>query len=332
MCCRQPLKNVMMHAITSIAALLFCGVSANTSAQAYPTKPIRLVVGFAPGGAADTVARSVGEALGRELGQPIVIENRAGAGSSIAAENVARSAPDGYSLLIASPSSISVNPALNPKLNYRPQDLLPITKITASPLVIVVNPATGITSVKELIAADKKSPGKLNFASAGSGSAPHLGGALFNQVAGTRMVNIPYKGGAPAVASVVAGDTQVIFATPPSVITMIKAGRLRALAVTSRERSPLMPEIPGMAEVGLPEYSISFWYGFFVPLGTPPDIVKRLFEATTVAMGKPQVKEVLAREGTEVTLSRSPEEFAAFLTEDSKFWARLAKESGATID
>ena len=137
----------MMHAITSIAALLFCGVSANASAQPYPTKPIRLVVGFAPGGAADTVARSVGEALGRELGQPIVIENRAGAGSSIAAENVARSAPDGYSLLIASPSSISVNPALNPKLNYRPQDLLPITKITASPLVIVVNPATPVTSL-----------------------------------------------------------------------------------------------------------------------------------------------------------------------------------------
>ena len=146
MCCRQSLKNVVMHAIASIAALLFCGISANASAQAYPTKPIRLVVGFAPGGAADTVARSVGEALGRELGQPIVIENRAGAGSSIAAENVARSAPDGYSLLIASPSSISVNPALNPKLNYRPQDLLPITKITASPLLIVVDPATGVVA------------------------------------------------------------------------------------------------------------------------------------------------------------------------------------------
>src|ERR1700682_6118357 len=193
--CRHSPGNVMMHAIASIAALLFCGVCTNAAAQAYPTKPIRLVVGFAPGGAADTVARSVGEALGRELGQPIVIENRAGAGSSIAAENVARSAPDGYSLLIASPSSISVNPALNPKLNYRPQDLLPISKITASPLLIVVNPATGITSVKELIAADKKSPGKLNFASAGSGSAPHLGGALFNQVAGARVVNITYKGG-----------------------------------------------------------------------------------------------------------------------------------------
>jgi len=322
----------MMRAFARAAILLLLGVCTNTFSQPYPTRPIRLVVGFAPGGAADTVARTVGAAMSRELGQPVIIENRAGAGSSIAAENVAKSPPDGYSLLIASPSSISVNPALNPKLNYRPQDLVPITKITASPLVIAVNPATGITSVKELIAADKKSPGKLNYASAGNGSAPHFGGALFNQVAGTSLVNIPYKGGAPAVASVVAGDTQVTFATPPSVLPMIQAGRLRALAVTSRDRSPLMPEIPGMSEAGLPQYGISFWYGFFVPLGTPPDIVKKLFEVTTVAMKQAEVKEALAREGTEVTLSRSPEEFAAFLNEDSKFWARLAKESGATID
>jgi tripartite-type tricarboxylate transporter receptor subunit TctC len=322
----------MMQTFVRVATLFFLGICAQASAQTYPTKPIRLVVGFAPGGAADNVARTVGAAMSRELGQPIIIENRAGAGSSIAAENVAKSAPDGYSLLIASPSSISVNPALNPKLNYRPQDLFPITKITASPLVIAVNPATGITSIKELIAAEKKSPGKLNYASAGNGSAPHFGGALFNQVAGTSLVHIPFKGGAPAVASVVAGDTQVTFATPPSVLPMIQAGRLRALAVTSRDRSSLMPEIPGMTEAGLPQYSISFWYGFFVPLGTPPDIVKKLFDATTVAMGQPEVKETLAREGTEVALSRSPEEFAAFLGEDSKFWARLAKESGATID
>jgi tripartite-type tricarboxylate transporter receptor subunit TctC len=321
----------MMRTFACVALLLF-GICTDTSSQPYPTRPIRLVVGFAPGGAADTVARTVGAAMGRELGQPVIIENRAGAGSSIAAENVAKSAPDGYSLLIASPSSISVNPALNPKLNYRPQDLLPITKITAAPLLIVVNPTTGITSVKELIAADKKSPGKLNFASSGNGSAPHFGGALFNQVAGTSLVHIPYKGGAPAVASVVAGDTQLTFATPPSVLPMVQAGRLRALAVTSRDRSPLMPGIPGMSEAGLPQYSISFWYGFFVPQGTPPDIVKKLFDVTTVAMNQAEVKEALAREGTEVTLSHSPEEFAAFLNEDSRFWARLAKESGATID
>ena len=321
-----------MRTFALVAAVVMCSSGADALAQAYPTKPIRLVIGFAPGGAADIVARTVGEAMTRLLGQQIVVENRAGAGSSIAADNVAKSPPDGYSLLIASPSSISVNPALDPKLNYRASDLLPITKITASPVLIVVNPATGITSVKELIAAAKKSPGKLNYASAGTGSAPHFGAVLFRRVADIDLVHIPYKGGAPAVMSVVAGDTQVIFATPPSVLPMVRAGRLRALAVTSSERSPLMPDIPGMAEAGLPEYGISFWYGFFVPAGTPPDIVKKLFETITVAMQRPEVKATLAREGTEVTLSRSPEDFAAFLAEDVKLWERLAKESGATID
>jgi tripartite-type tricarboxylate transporter receptor subunit TctC len=301
-------------------------------AQTYPSKPIRLVVGFAPGGAADTVARALGDPLGRALGQAIVIENRAGAGSSIAAESVARSAPDGYSVLIASPASISVNPALNSKLTYKPGDLAPITKVTTSPLLIVVNPATGISSVKELIAAAKKEPRKLNYATSGVGSAPHFGAALFSQVAGVEMTHVPFKGGSPAVVSLVAGDTQVSFATPPSVLPMVKAGRLRALAVTDRERSPLMPEVPGMAEAGLPEYSIAFWYGLFVPTGTPPDIVRKLFEATTAAALRPEVKAILAREGTEVALSKSPEEFAAFLAEDARFWTRLAKESGATAD
>jgi tripartite-type tricarboxylate transporter receptor subunit TctC len=322
----------MMRTLALCAALVLCSIGADALAQAYPSKPIRLVIGFAPGGAADVVARTVGEAMSRLLGQQIFVENRAGAGSSIAAESVAKSAPDGYSLLIASPSSISVNPAIDPKLNYRPSDLLPVTKITASPLVIVVNPATGITSVKELIAAAKKSPGKLNYASAGTGSAPHFGAVLFRRIAGIDLVHIPYKGGAPAVMSVVAGDTQVIFATPPSVLPMVRAGRLRALAVTSNDRSPLMPDIPGMAEAGLPEYGISFWYGFFVPAGTPPDIVKKLFETITIAMQRPEVKATLAREGTEVTLSRSPDDFAAFLAEDAKLWERLVKESGATID
>jgi tripartite-type tricarboxylate transporter receptor subunit TctC len=312
--------------------LAFSVIATDASAQGYPNKPIRLVVGFAPGGAADTVARAIGEYLGRGLGQPVVIENRAGAGSSIAAENVARSSPDGYSVLIASPASISVNPALNAKLNYKPGDLTPVTKVSSSPLLIVVNPASGITSVKELIAAAKKEPGKLNYATSGVGSAPHFGAALFSQVTGVEMVHVPFKGGAPAVISLVAGDTQVSFATPPSVLPMVKAGRLRALAVTDRERSPLMPEVPGMAEAGVPGYSIAFWYGFFVPAGTPPEIVRKLFEATVVAAQRPEVKAMLAREGTEVDLSRSPEEFAAFLAKDADFWIRLAKQSGATAD
>jgi len=317
----------------ALAAALFASlVVSDALAQTYPNKPVRLVVGFAPGGAADTVARALGEQLGRALGQPIVIENRAGAGSSIAAENVAHSAPDGYSILIASPASISVNPALNPKLNYKPGDLAPVTKVSASPLLLVVNPSTGITSVKELIAVAKKEPGKLNYATSGVGSAPHFGAALFSQLTGIKMVHVPFKGGAPAVMSVVAGDTQVTFATPPSVLPMVKAGRLHALAVTNRERSALMPDIPGMEEAGVPDYALAFWYGFFVPAGTPPEIVKKIFDATIVAAHKPEVKATLAREGTEVSLSRSPEDFAAFLVEDAKFWVKLVKDSGATAD
>lgn len=313
-------------------ALLACVFATGAWAQAYPSKPIRLVVGFAPGGAADTVARAYAEQLGRILGQPIVIENRAGAGSSIAADNVAHSPPDGYSVLIASPSSISVNPALNPKLNYKPSDLVGITKVSASPLLLVVNPSTGIGSVKELVAAAKKEPNKLNYATSGVGSAPHFGAVLFSQVTGIEMVHVPFKGGAPAVMSTVAGDTQVTFATPPSVLPMVKAGRLRALAVTHRERSPLMPDIPGMAEAGFPDYALAFWYGFFVPVGTPPEIVKKLFEATIAAAKSPQVVDTLAREGTEVSLSKSPEDFAAFLAEDSKFWVKLVKDSGAKAE
>jgi tripartite-type tricarboxylate transporter receptor subunit TctC len=231
----------MIRPLLLAAALIAAGdacaqATSAGSGQAYPSKPIRLVVGFAPGGAADTVARAIAGPLSQALGQPIVIENRAGAGSSIAAENVAKSAPDGYSVLIASPASISVNPALNPKLNYKPTDLTPISKVSSSPLLIVVNPATGFGSVKDLIAAAKREPGKLNYATSGVGSAPHFGAAYFSQVTGVEMVHVPFKGGAPAVVSLVAGDTQVSFATPPSVLPMVKAGRLRALAVTSRER------------------------------------------------------------------------------------------------
>jgi tripartite-type tricarboxylate transporter receptor subunit TctC len=318
------MRTLVMAAALALAAT-------NAMAQ-YPNKPVRLVVGFAPGGAADTVARALSEPLGRILGQPIVVENKPGAGSSIAAENVAKSAPDGYSVLIASPSSISVNPAINAKLNYKPSDLAPVTKVSSSPLLIVVNPGIGVSSVKELIAAAKKDPGKLNYATSGVGSAPHFGAAHFSTVAGVQMVHVPFKGGSPAITSVVAGDTQLSFATPPSVLGMVKANRLKALAVTSKDRSPLMPEIPGMAEAGLPDYALAFWYGLFVPTGTPPDIVKKLYAATIEATQKPEFRAALAREGTEVAISASPEEFAAFLAEDAKFWAKLAKDSGATAD
>ena len=318
----------------SLAGLCLAAISLGAAAQSgtYPTRPVRVVVGFAPGGAADYVARAMSEALGRALGQPIVVENRAGAGSSIAAEAVAKSLPDGYTVLIASPSSISVNPALNTKLGYSAKDLMPITKLTSSPLVIAANPGTGITSVQELIARARKSPDALNFATSGNGSAPHLGAALFLQVAGVRMTHIPFRGGSPAIQSVIAGDTQLTFGTPPSVLPMVQAGRLRGLAVSTRERSSLVPGLPGMAEAGLPDYAIEFWYGLFVPAGTPPEIGRKLFEAATATLQQPSVKAALAREGTDVSLSKSSEDFASFLNEDGKFWVKLVKDAGVKLD
>jgi len=306
--------------------------SLNTGAQPYPNKPIKLIVGFAPGGAADYVARNISVPLGQALGQSIVIENKPGAGSSIAAEQVTKSAPDGYTVLIASPSSISVNPALNPKLGYKPNDLQPISKITSSPVVIAVNPGTGINSVKELIAKAKQDPGGLNYATSGNGSAPHLAAALFSQIADVKMTHIPFRGGSLAIQSVIAGDTQLTFGTPPSVLPMIQAGRLKGLAISAKERSPLAPGLPGMREAGLPDYAIEFWYGLFVPAGTPPAIVQKLYEATQEALKQPNVKASLAREGTDVSLSTSPAQFAKFLSEDEKFWVKLVKSADVTVD
>jgi tripartite-type tricarboxylate transporter receptor subunit TctC len=313
-------------------ALAFAGSGA-IAQSAYPNKPIRLVIGFAPGGAADYVARSMGDAFSKAMGQPVIVENKPGNGSSIAADLVAKSPPDGYTLLIASPSSISVNPALNPKLPYKTADLLPVTKMTTSPLVLAVNPATGIKTVPELIAAAKKDPGKLNYSTSGNGSAPHLGAALFAMLTGVQMTHVPYKGGGPSVQSVMAGETQLTFGTSPSVLPHAgSAGRLRTIAVSTRERSPLVPDLPGMKEAGLPEYHIEFWYGMFVPAGTPPAIVKKIYDATITAMQQPSVKAALAREGTEVSISGSPEQFETYLAEDGKFWSNLVKNANVKVE
>ncbi len=323
-----------MKSTKVILGLALGAVACATWAQSavYPSKPIRLVVGFAPAGAADYVARAMSEAFSKALGQPVIVDNKPGAGSSIAADIVAKSPADGYTLLIASPSSISVNPALNPKLPYKPADLAPVTKMTTSPLVLAVNPAIGIRSVPELIAAAKKEPGKLNYSSSGNGSAPHLGAALFTQLTGAEMTHIPYRGGALAIQSVMAGDTQVTFGTSPSVLPHAGGGRLHAIAISTRERSPLVPDLPGMKEAGLPEYNLEFWYGMFVPAGTPPAIVKKIYDATITAMQQAAVKASLAREGTEVSVSNSPEQFASFLVEDEKFWTNLVKTAKVKVE
>ena len=324
--------GVVAGLLMGVALAMSAAPARAQSAAAYPQKPIKLLVGFAPGGAADTVARAMSEAMGKSLGQSVVVENRPGAGSSLAAEQVARAPADGYTVLLASPSSISVNPALSTKLSYRFSDLLPITKVTSSPLVIAVSPSLGVQSVKDLVELARKKPGALNYASSGIGSAPHLGGALFSQVAGVQMVHVPFRGGAPAVQSVIAGDVQVTFGTPPSVLELVKGGRLRGLAISQRERSALVPDLPGMAEAGLPDYNIEFWYGLFVPAATSPAIAQKLFDAAHHAMRQPAVKQALARDGTDVSLSASMADFKAFLAKDNPFWAKLVKDAGVTAD
>src|SRR5882672_899231 len=330
------LRNLFMNRIQSIrivtALVILLDVSAAT-AQSYPTKPIRLVVGFDAGGAADIISRAMSDPLTRALSQGIIVDNKPGAGSSLAAEFVARAAPDGYTIMIASQSGMIVNPLINKSVAYNTQrDFAAITQVTSSPLVVAVNPSLPVNSIRELIAEAKKNPGKLNFATSGNGSLPHLATALFDALAGVEMVHIPYKSGGLSVQSVLAGDTQVTFATAPSVMPQVQAGRLRGLAVTTRARSSLIPGLPGMEEAGLANYNLSIWYGFFSPAGTPRDIVKRLYEATVQALQDARLKEALAHQGTETAASRSPEDFAAFLREDASVIARVIRESGAKFD
>jgi tripartite-type tricarboxylate transporter receptor subunit TctC len=311
---------------------LACGCAA-ALAQGYPNKPVRLVVGFAPGGAADIIARTMSDPLTRALGQSIIVDNRPGAGSSVAAELVAKAAPDGYTIMIASQSGMIINPIINKNVGYSTaRDFIALTQVTSSPLVVAVNPSLKVTSIAELIAEAKRSPGKLNYATSGNGSLPHLATTLFSALAGVKMEHVPYKSGGQSVQSVLAGDTQVTFATAPSVMPLVLSGRLRGIAVTTRVRSALIPGLPGMEEAGLPGYNVSIWYGFFAPAGVARDIAQRLFQGTVQALQDAKLKQVLATDGTEALASSSPEAFAAFLREETEVTARVIRESGAKFD
>ena len=311
---------------------LACGCAA-AFAQGYPNKPVRLVVGFAPGGAADIIARTMSDPLGRTLGQGIIVDNRPGAGSSVAAEAVAKALPDGYTIMIASQSGMIINPIINKNVGYvTARDFVALTQVTSSPLVVAVNPSLKVSSIAELIAEAKRSPGKLNYATSGNGSLPHLATTLFSALAGVKMEHVPYKSGGQSVQSVLAGDTQVTFATAPSVMPLVLSGRLRGIAVTTRVRSPLIAGLPGMEEAGLPGYNVSIWYGFFAPAGVPRDVVSRLFKATVQSLQDSKLKQVLATDGTEALASASPEAFAAFLREETEVTARVIRESGAKFD
>ncbi len=313
-----------------LALALACG---SALAQGYPARPLHLVVGFAPGGASDIISRAMSEPLARAFGQPVIVDNRPGAGSSLAAELVAKSEPDGYTVMIASPSAVFVNPIIMKSVRYvTERDFAPVTLVTTSPLVVAVHPSVPVTSLRELIGYAKKNPGKLNFATSGNGSAPHLGTVLLAGLTGIQMVHVPYKSGGLAVQSVLAGDTQLTIATPPSVLPQVKAGRLRGLAVTSAERTPLVPDLPGMREAGVEGYNYSFWYGMFAPAATPRPVINRLFDATVTALRDERLRKILANDGTETAPSKSPDDFVAWLREEGKLWAKLVKESGAKVD
>lgn len=318
-----------------ITLCVIAGLMSATAAiaQTYPSKPVRLIIPFAPGGASDITARAIQEPMMRALGQTLILENKPGAGSSLGVAEVARSAPDGYTVLIASQSGIIVNPIINPNVGYVVErDLIPVIQITRAPLVVAVNPKVPVRSMQDLITVAKTTAGKLNYATSGNGSVPHLATVIFSGLTGVDMVHVPYKSGGLSVTSVVAGDTHLTFASAPSVMPMVNAGKLRGIAVTTKDRSPLVPGLPGMAEAKVSGFDLSIWYGFFLPMKTPQPVVARLFGATTQAVGDARFKDIMAKDGTETLASKTPEEFAGVIREEAILTARAIKESGAKFD
>jgi tripartite-type tricarboxylate transporter receptor subunit TctC len=313
-----------------LAGLLALIVSGLAGAQAFPAKPVKLVVGFPPGGSGDFLTRLIADEMAKNLGVAVVAENRAGAGGNVAAEHVARAPADGYTVLNA--PHHSVNLALYKTSTYEHKDFIPVTKIATGPTVICVNSTVQAASLKELIEYARANPGKLFVASAGYGSAPHLAYALFESVAGVKFTAVQFKGGGPAAQSLLAGDTNVMFATAPTVMGFVRAGRVRPLAVSKREASPAIPGIPGAEEAGLPGYEYTFWFGLYVPAGTPPAAVSRLHEAAVKGLAKPEVREKIALQGMDPTPSASPQAFEAEIRKEAPVLEKLIRDSGAKVE
>lgn len=302
------------------------------AADAFPIKPIRVVIGFPAGGGADNVARLYGDALSKELGQPVIVDNKPGAGTTIAAEIVAKAPADGYTLYIASASLMGGDKVLYKNIRYEPTDFAPITRLTVSPLLLAANKESGITSVANLLARARQHPGALNYSSSGNGVITHLAGVQFTKLADVQLTHVPYKGGAPSAQAVAAGDAQFTFATPASVQAMIDTGKVVGIAVTSAKRSSVLPNYPTIAEAGIKGYDVTNWYGLFAPAQTPPAVIEKLFAASAKALTKPELRARLASRGEEVSPSASPAEFRQFAQREGKTVADLTLSSGARID
>jgi len=321
-----------MKTTTAIAACLALTLipAAGSAQQGYPTKPVRFVLPFPPGGGTDTLGRAIGQKLGESLAQTVVLDNRPGAGANIGAEIAARAVPDGYTLLMTNIAH-SINVTLYRKLNYDfLKDFAPVTRLASTPNILVVHPSVPAKSVKELIALAKAKPG-MNYASSGSGSAPHLAGELFKFMTGIQLTHIPYKGGGPATVALVAGEASTGVATMPSALPHVKSGRLRALAVSTAKRSAATPELPTIAEAGVPGYEFTTWYGVLVPTGTSKDIIARLNREFIKLLELPDVKERLAASGFEPETS-TPDEFAQYMRSEVAKWGKVVKAANLKVE
>jgi tripartite-type tricarboxylate transporter receptor subunit TctC len=315
-----------MKAAVLLAAIA-TGLAFNAAAQDYPSRPIRVIVPFPPGGSTDILARTVFQQLGQKWKQSIIIDNRPGASGMIGTEMVARAEPDGYTLLMGSGGPLTINPALYAKLPYDPiKDFIPITVIAVVPNIVVANPSLPVHSIKELIALAKSEPGKLAFASTGNGTPGHLAGEMFKTMTGTDMLHVPYKGSAPSVSAVLGGEVALNFTTTPPVVPLVKSGKLRALAVTSSTRIPDLPDVPTMAESGLPGYEAISWFGVVAPRGTPDAIVKKLSADLVTVIDSAQVRKQILDTGS-IPLANTPEQMEKMIADDTAKWARVIKES-----
>jgi len=320
---------------TLISCLLLSLAAASALAQApagYPNRPLRWVVPFPPGGSADIMARIVGQELAKALGQQVVIENRAGASAIVGSEYVAKSAPDGYTLLQGNVSQMTIHPSLYPKLPYDPiRDFAPVTVLGVVTSVLVTTPSLPVASVKDLIALAKKRPGQLNFTSSGAGASTHLTGELLKQRAGIDMTHVNYKGSGPALTDVMAGFVEIMFENLPSALPFIKTGKLKVLAVTGKDRSPILKDIPTLAESGFPGFDMVSWQAVVVPAATPRPIVEKLNTELARVLKTPDMKEKMFGLGTEV-VANTPDQFAQYLREESVKWSKIVRDAGIKLE
>jgi len=311
---------------------LFACIATVASAQSYPNRAIRLVVPFPAAGTTDILARAAAQKLTEAFGQSVVVDNRPGAAGNIGSDLVAKSAPDGYTLLMGTVGTHAINPSLYSKMPYdHVKDFVPVVLVAGVPNVLVVNPALPVNSVADLIKLTKDKPGQINFASSGSGTSIHLSGELFKTMAGVDITHIPYKGSSPALTDLMGGQVQIMFDNLPSALPQIKAGKLRAIAVTSLKRAPVLPDVPTISESGLPGFEASSWFGVLAPAGTPAPIVARINAEVNKWLQSAEAREKLLSQGAEAA-GGSPEQFANHIRAESEKWAKVVKASGAKVD